>query len=329
VPVENKNIKFNMIKKSIFPKIFLILIIFLRISFAASANDYYRIVVLGDPHLPVKGDMLKEPAKKQKIINAKENLIKDINNWDDVDRVVAVGDIAGNTGLNEEYNYAIGYFKKLNMPFSPVNGNHDYFFSDIKKEDGKLKRASAEERLKKLNYFKQVFNLKNEYYAQKISNYLLVFISVNSLESKLMTEMSQKELDWLSKTLGENNNVPTIIFYHAPLNHTLLDKNKPAEGWLVAQPYKQIDKIMKENEQVFLWVSGHTHTTPASKNYNSPVNLYDKRILNIHCADIDRQKIWTNSLYLYKHEVVVKTYNHNTKNWMEEMTRTIKTPVLK
>jgi 3',5'-cyclic-AMP phosphodiesterase len=318
-----------MIKKYRFLKILSSLIIFFGISYAVYAGDYYRIVVLGDPHLPFKGDISKEPDKKQKIINAKQNIIKDINNWDDVDRVVAVGDIAGNTGTKEEFDYAIIYFKNLNAPFSPIIGNHDYFFSDRKKDDGSLRIASAEERLKKLEYFTTVFNLQNTYYIIKIKNYLLVFLSINSLESRLMTEMSEEELEWLSKTLSDNKNIPTIIFYHAPLNHTLLNNNKPTEGWLVAQPYKQIDKILKENPQVFVWISGHTHTSPVNKNYNSPMNLYDKRILNIHCTDIDRQKIWTNSLYLHKDKVVVKTYNHHGKTWLEEMTRTIKPPIIK
>ncbi len=316
-----------MIKKYRLQKIFLIAVILIGLSSVVRAGDYYRIVVLGDPHLPFKGSILKEPAKKQKIINAKENLVKDINKWEDADRVVVLGDIAGNTGTKEEYEYAVVYFMKFRAPVSLINGNHDYFFSDKKKDDGRLITATAEERLQKLEYFKKTFNLQNNYYTIRTEHYLLMFLSVNSPDSELMTEMSMEELDWLSKTLAVNKNIPAIIFYHAPLNHTLLNGNRPAEGWLVAQPYRHIDRILKDNRQVFLWISGHTHTTPANKNFNSSINLYGKRILNIHCPDIDRQRIWTNSLYLYKDKAVIKTYDHYRKTWLEDMTRTVKPPI--
>lgn len=39
----------------------------------------YRLVVLSDPHLPVREHAVKSSAKQQKIIEAKNKVIEDIN----------------------------------------------------------------------------------------------------------------------------------------------------------------------------------------------------------------------------------------------------------
>jgi hypothetical protein len=56
----------------------------------------YHLVVLGDPHLPGKN------------IEAKERVIQNIISWDDVDMVIAVGDICEDRGTVEEYTAARG-----------------------------------------------------------------------------------------------------------------------------------------------------------------------------------------------------------------------------
>jgi len=82
------------------------------------------------------------------------------------------------------------------------------------------------------------------------------------------------------------------------------------------------------NPQVFLWVSGHTHTSPKEESFASAINVYKKRIANIHNTDMNREKIWTNSLFLYPDKVDVKTYNHKSKKWESEFERTIALPAL-
>ena len=83
-----------------------------------------------------------------------------------------------------------------------------------------------------------------------------------------------------------------------------------------------------EYPQVFLWVSGHTHTTPKDESFASEINVYEKRITNIHNSDMNRETIWTNSLFLYPDKVVVKTFNHKKGAWLQEFERTIVPPKL-
>lgn len=80
-----------------------------------------------------------------------------------------------------------------------------------------------------------------------------------------------------------------------------------------------------QNSQVFLWVSGHTHTPPREESFAAPINIYANRVTNIHNTDMNRETIWTNSLFLYPDKVVVKTYQHKTGIWLPEFERTLST----
>ena len=106
----------------------------------------------------------------------------------------------------------------------------------------------------------------------------------------------------------------------------------------IAQPNRKIRKIILENAQIFLWISGHYHIAPTNANFNHKVNIYEQQVVNIHNCDMDgrsnlseadyggkgHSNIWTNSLYLYPDKVMVKTYDHKKNRWLEELKREIK-----
>ncbi len=275
-----------------------------------SAAVYHHLVILGDPHLPGRD------------IEKKEQVVEKINSWEDVEMVVAVGDICANVGTDDEYQAAKTFFSKLQAPFFPIAGNHDYFYAD---SQGQLLAGTQASREAKLRKFRETFELKSYYYSKYVGDYLLVFLSAD--HSHFFSGMSDQQLTWLRTELASNKKTPTIIIFHGPLNGTLRDYGK----WVntpnfVAQPVATIDEILKANKQVFLWVSGHTHTPPTEESYASPINLYDGRVTNIHNKDMNRGTIWTNSLFLYPNKVVVKTYNHQENVWLPELERTIETP---
>lgn len=288
-------------------------------------NEYFRIVVLGDPHLPSKHIKPKDKNKKEKIVAAKNSVIEDINSWEDVNLVVAVGDVTALTGSDDEYNFAKEFFSRLKVDFLPIAGNHDFLY---KTNSGKssLNRATKKEATEKLKKFESLFNLESISYTKEISNYLLVFLSPDTVYN-YNVELSNKSLLYLKKILEQNKEKPTIIFFHAPLEGTLLIDNSPNRNNKAAQPASRIRKILKDNKQVFLWVSGHTHTPVTDKSYNANFNLYNNQVLNIHNADMDRSKIWTNSIYLYKDKVLIKTYDHKAKKWIDDLERTIPLPL--
>lgn len=278
----------------------------------AGEKNYHRLIVLGDPHLPGEN------------FTAKENVIKEINSWNDVDMVVVMGDLCEELGAPEEYDSAKQFFSKLQKPVWFIAGNHDYLYEDYKSPKGTKIKGSSGSREAKLRRFKEKFALSSVYYSRKVGNYLLVFLSPDSLHSKNLTSISDTQLDWLQSELDGNKGVPTIIFFHAPLKGTLYNYNQTVNTKnFIAQPYEKIREIILRHHQIFLWVSGHTHTPVTNESFNSAVNIFEKQVTNIHNANINRQPIWTNSLYLFPDKILVKTYDHTNGGWLANMERTI------
>jgi 3',5'-cyclic-AMP phosphodiesterase len=279
-------------------------------------KDYYHLVVLADPHLPGVE------------VHAKEKVIKTINSWDDVDAVAVLGDICHEFGVPAEYAYAKKFFSQLTKPTYFITGNHDYFYDDFRDSRGRLTRAFSANQEKKLNIFKETFSQPELYYSKTVWNYLLVFLSVDELGSSDLTRISEGQLDWLRSELTRHKSLPTIVFCHAPLKGTLQNYNKYANTPnFVVQPEGKIRELILQNPQVFLWVSGHTHTPPTNESYASEINLYEKQVTNIHTCDMNRGTIYTNSIYLYPDKVAVRTFNHKRGTWIHNLERTIIPPV--
>ncbi|MEI6702679.1 MAG: dienelactone hydrolase family protein [Deltaproteobacteria bacterium] len=278
-------------------------------------KPYHHLVILGDPHLPGR------------YIESKREVIETINAWNDLDMVVAVGDICEDRGTKEEYASAKDFFDKLKKPLFPIVGNHDYIYSDILDIKGKRDRAVSKTREEKQLKFRQTFGLQDVSYVKAVGKYSLIFLSPDSPGH--LTEISEKQMKWLHSELENNRKRPTIIFFHAPLEGTLRNYNGTVNGPnRIAQPSGRIRDLLMSNPQVFLWVSGHTHTSPKEESFSSEINLYEKRITTIHNSDMNRETIWTNSLFLYPDKIVVKTYNHNKGMWLPEFERTVMPPTL-
>lgn len=293
---------------------------------AESTTGYEKIVILGDPHLPLQPAVARTPEQQAAVIAAKEKAVADINSWDDVSRVVVVGDLVGRWGTESEYAAVKDFFAKIKPPVSPIMGNHEFMYADAD-VGGKLLWGSPAMRQMKMQRFRTTFALPEVYYSMKTEHYLLLFLSPDMTNAQYLTQISTKELGWLETQLRNNPGLPAIIFFHAPLADTLPFYNKDANSpQFIAQPEEPLRAIIHRNPQLFLWVSGHTHTPPTNLGYAASLSLYENQVTNIHNTDMDRQAIWTNSLYLYPDKVVVRTYNHKQQCWMDELERTILVP---
>lgn len=308
--------------------IFLSLCLLIAPSLAApEPTGYYRIVLLADPHLPSRVSRAAEPVRYDKITAAKNKLIEDINAWQDVGEIVVLGDIAASRGTTDEYAYAVAYFAKFRALRAFITGNHDYLYLDEPDRNGRSVRGDAAARGDKLRRFKETFDLTELYRSQMVGRYLLIFLSVDSLDSPYLAQISDRQLKWLTAELRKNPAAPTIIFCHAPLAGTLAQYNKSVNTPnSVAQPAQPLAEIITANPQILLWVSGHTHTPADNPSFASGLNLFAGRVTNIHNTDLDREGIWTNSLFLYTDKVTVKTFNHKKGVWVAELERAFPLP---
>jgi 3',5'-cyclic AMP phosphodiesterase CpdA len=271
-----------------------------------------HIVVFGDPHLPGKHPQMKE------------EVLEHINEWKDIDMVVAMGDLCSKTGTVEEYTYVKTYFSKLKKSLSVITGNHDFIYMDELDSNDKLQHASKEIQEAKLKRFQTTFNLPKLYYSMVKESYLLLFLSAD--DPNHLAELSKEQLAWLEQELQSHPKMPTIVFFHAPLDNTLETYNR----WVntpnfVAQPKKKIHELLQANPQLFLWVSGHTNTSAKEASFASKVNQYE-HVTNIHNSDMNKDIIWTNSLFLEENFVSIKTYNHSKQEWIDTLDRHIAVP---
>lgn len=92
--------------------------------------------------------------------------------------------------------------------------------------------------------------------------------------------MTDRLLEWFAAELGRNKGVPTIVFFHAPLEGTYRSQSiakATTPDSYNAEPAEKIRAILLQNKQVFMWVAGHLHMEAPSKSYGSPINLYEKQ----------------------------------------------------
>jgi hypothetical protein len=294
---------------------------------AVGGLGYVHIALLSDLHLP--GNMRE----------AKERVVDNINSWGDVSAVAVLGDTVQTRGTKDEYLYSKTFFGRLKPPILAITGNHDFLYDDTV-IGGRNKKGMPDQRQEKLERFRELFSLAKHYYTKQMQGYLLVFLSADDLQSAHLASISSEQRDWLQKILAANRQIPTIIFFHAPLQNTYSGNgDNVGKEDFAAQPAEFFDGLFEANRQVFMWVSGHIHLAPSHRSFRSAENLYKGRVNTLHNPDLNgssylladdvktsrHQGLVTNSLFLYPDRVVVRLYDHNARTWLPGE-RSISTP---
>jgi len=292
-------------------------------------EDQYHVAIIADMHLA------EVPRPNRPFM---EEVIQTFNSWTDVDMVATLGDNVYHGGTQGDQIAAKLFYSQLFAPFRVIVGNHDYLYDDAYTKNpatGHTLKQGPESRTLKLEFFKENWGLEELFYSERLGDYLLVFLSADGLETNNYAEMADRQLEWFSKELGRNKNVPTICFFHAPLEGTITPQDieigpdgNPFLDSDYAEPADKIREILLANEQVFMWVAGHLHMKTTNPDFKSDLNLYENQVWGIHCSNLNSgEVIYTNSLFLQPDRVIVRTYNHQEKRWLKEFERTIKIPL--
>ncbi len=289
-------------------------------------EEVHRIVVLSDVHYGTKN---RDPKERSEIMERKRNAAMEITSWKDADLCVFTGDLVEKYATASEYKLAKQFTDLIKLPKAFVAGNHEVVYSEFPESDGTERRAGPMERLLHLRRYTDYFG--DLYYTKRLGGYLLVFLSPDKTDAARVPdksdepyagELSERELGWLSMTLEQNRDTPTLIFCHTPLEGSFL-KDYPGNGERnFTQPSLKIRDLLASNPQVMFWVSGHTHTRPTSASFSNPVNRQiGTAVVDIHNPSWKGSEIWTNSIYLYKDRVEVRTYSHKDHRYLDAYNR--------
>lgn len=286
------------------------------------ARSYAHLVIVSDLHYPCKTVL---PAKERLArMAAKEAALQGMNDWRDLDLAAFTGDMVQRSGDLSEYRLVRLVANSLKKRKAFIAGNHELLYTG---SDGELRPGSCTERILHFARYTKIFGPL--YYAKEKNGYLLIFLSPDTVSGGAAVEISDQQLAWLDRTLAAHRQQPTIIFCHAPLEQTAVSERPgvslPSPRNSV-QPAGRIRSILARNHQVLLWVSGHTHTTPADATFMDDANYYEDRVLNVYNSDWDEETICTNSLYLYPDYILIRTYDHTHNTWLPAFDRTIALP---
>lgn len=280
-------------------------------------GEAHRIVVASDVHYPSK---MEGGAGKAAISN-KEKAREDINSWKDVDLIAFTGDMVALSGSLEQLQEARNFTDGFKADKIYMAGNHEINF-EKKRKNGKTRKTDPALRRAHVENYQKVFGPL--YGKKELGKYLLLYLSADDTESQNPVQMSKEEVEWLKQTLKDNREKPTLIFFHGPLPGTYTDDDFGNNPRHFAQPAVAIDLILLTNPQIKLWVSGHTHTPPTDPAFASENNWYHGKVLDVYNPTWDGDQVWTNSIYLYKDKIEIKTWDHKEGKWIDSLTRTIK-----
>jgi len=282
-----------------------------RIAFFDGSDKPARVAVLSDLH--VRGD-------NQKMM---DEAVKAVNQLPDVDAVAITGDLCKKIGSPAEYFDMIKAVSRFKMPIYATPGNHDILYRDHFGAEGKKLRTSPAERKAKLERFRKALKLKKLRFTRKMGGHLLVFLPNDDPKGKHLVTLSTATLNFLKETLKKNPDVPTIVFCHAPLAGSYVKPRKLGFYNSNAQPHAKISAILKNNPQVFLWVSGHLHISPSSPEYHNKANKVGK-VTVIHTPAITPNSSWMRVLDLSPARARVRTFNAKTGKYVKKFERVFK-----
>lgn len=280
-------------------------------------GEVHRIVVASDIHYPSR---VEGEAAKVRISN-KENAREDINSWKDVDLIAFTGGMVSRSGSMDELREAKNFTDGFKADKIYMAGDEEIYFKETLKE-GRPQKADPALRAAHVENYQKVFGPL--YGKKELGKYLLLYLSADDTKGKNPLQMSKEEVEWLKQTLKDNQQKPTLIFFHAPLPGTCKDDDYGNNPRHFAQPAGAIDLILLTNPQIKLWVSGHTHTPPTDPAFASENNWYHGKVLDVYNPTWDGEQVWTNSIYLYKDKIEIKTFDHKEGKWIDSLTRTMK-----
>ncbi len=194
------------------------------------------IAQISDTHIRDHLGMFGELVDTSETLKKAVRLLNSLEPQPDV--VLVTGDLTDD-GTKEQYSLLLEMLSSLNAPLLPLPGNHD-------------------EHSEFLNAFSSTLpdEIPENHCSYVIDNFPVRLIALDtSLPGQHDALFSEDHELWLSTVLSQEKDKPTLIFTHFPpfetgINFMDLSGLKSAD---------RLEKIIRNNPQVKLVVSGHLH----------------------------------------------------------------------
>lgn len=218
-----------------------------------------KIILFSDPHYGPTAKGVNSQGVKRKLNELAtvmaDKMIAEINRRKPSAAILLgdlIEDVLDHDADVENLSFIWNHFKKIEVPFYSVVGNHD------------LRTLTREEATKILGYNNLTFSVNLE-------GYHLVFLGLTSLIEMSSAEggivktrrMSDADLQWLENDL-KNNRLPALVFLH----YGLAEDDMKGNWWFsenkesaLLQNRKEVKTILERNQEVFAVFSGHQHWT--------------------------------------------------------------------
>lgn len=275
----------------------------------------FRIGLLSDVHLQPEERFVSEKLAKA----VRELQEAGAQFW------VVNGDVADH-GRAEEHAELKRVMGDLARPETLlVNvGNHEFY--DMKTTDDVSIRR-----------FTEAFGLAKPYSNRVVGGIHMVMLSQEMWKTAPYNNdwcwMTQEQVDWFGKVLAEHRDKFTCVFMHQPLNDTVTGSLGP-KAFGSTNMADQVYALLKENPQVRLWFSGHTHRRldaagqVVTKEHTTFVALGSTIYLlgpgkgsGGYGRDWDANQ--TRLMEVYPDKVVLRARDHQAGKWMTDLELTI------
>ncbi|MBW3636965.1 MAG: metallophosphoesterase [Armatimonadetes bacterium] len=208
---------------------------------------------------------------------------------DRMDFVVLLGDMVGCYATDREYGAVREFVASLNRPYTPVCGNHEWYFEEFAEDSGLYgevwAQASNAEQRAALEKFRLFYGVKELWRSFESPQGHFVFLSLDVVESQKQEVLSAAQLAWLAREVERAGEKPLFLFCHAPLmlrkrlEMTYYEEERSGCVELTGE----LRAALEWRAAPSFWVSGHVHLHPDHALF--PPYRCGGNVWQIHCPD--------------------------------------------
>jgi hypothetical protein len=185
-----------------------------------------------------------------------------------MDYVVLLGDMVRCYATDAEYEAVREFIGGLARPYTPVSGNHEWYFEEFDEDSGIYgeiwAEASDSEQRASLRKFQGFYGVDTLWRSYQSPLGHFVFLSLDRVEVSKQECLSDAQLEFLRQEIERAGEKPLFIWCHAPLmlscrlDMVYYDDTRTA----CVELGENLRAALETRSAPTFWMSGHIHLHP-------------------------------------------------------------------